>query len=81
MAFPTHTANFYGILWHNTLQVNAGRRLGLSAELRIGLIDRLEQLRNSKVLAYFSYKPLDDNILIPLYKQLKEIGHMENFGI
>ena len=53
----------------------------MSAELRIGLIDRLEQLRNSKVLAYFSYKPLDDNILIPLYKQLKEIGHMENYGI
>lgn len=47
----------------------------LDAEERIGCIERLEHLRDSKVIVYFSYSPLDDSIIIPLYKQLKEIGH------
>lgn len=47
----------------------------MNAEERIRCIKRLEQLRDSKVIVYFSYTPLDDTILLPLYKQLKEIGH------
>jgi hypothetical protein len=59
----------------------AGRGLGLKAEERVSLIERLEQLRNSKVLVYFSYTPLDDTILVPLYKQLKEIGHTKKIDL
>ncbi|WP_206811650.1 SDH family Clp fold serine proteinase [Paradesulfitobacterium ferrireducens] len=46
----------------------------MNAEDRFALLERLEQLRHSKVLVYFSYTPLDDRILVPLYQQLKEIG-------
>ena len=53
----------------------------MKAEERIGCIERLEQLRNSKVLVYFSYTPLDDTIIIPLYKQLKEIGHTRKIDL
>ena len=53
----------------------------MNAEERIGCIERLEQLRNSKVLVYFSYTPLDDTIIIPLYKQLKEIGHTRKIDL
>jgi len=53
----------------------------LSAEERVCLIERLEQLRDSKVLVYFSYTPLDDNILVPLYKQLMEIGHTKKIDL
>lgn len=47
----------------------------MDAENRFQYLDRLEQLRGSKVLVYFAYTPLDDSILVPLYKQLKVIGH------
>jgi len=53
----------------------------LKTEERVCLIERLEQLRDSKVLVYFSYTPLDDNILVPLYKQLKEIGHTKKIDL
>ncbi|ODA41975.1 ATP-dependent Clp protease proteolytic subunit [Desulfosporosinus sp. BG] len=53
----------------------------MNAEERIGFIERLEQLRNSKVLVYFSYTPLDDTIIIPLYKQLKEMGHTKKIDL
>ena len=53
----------------------------MEAEERVCLIERLEQLRDSKVLVYFSYTPLDDNILIPLYKQLKKIGHTQKIDL
>ena len=53
----------------------------MKAEERICLIERLEQLRDSKVLVYFSYTPLDDTILVPLYKQLKEIGHTKKIDL
>jgi len=58
-----------------------GRGLGLKAEERVNLIERLEQLRNSKVLVYFSYTPLDDTILVPLYKQLKDMGHTKKIDL
>lgn len=47
----------------------------MDAENRYQYLERLEQIRGSKVLVYFAYTPLDDNILVPLYKQLKAIGH------
>ena len=53
----------------------------MKTEERVCLIERLEQLRDSKVLVYFSYAPLDDNIIIPLYKQLKEIGHTKKIDL
>ena len=55
--------------------------LSLNADERVSLIERLEQLRNSKVLVYFSYTPLDDTILVPLYKQLKDIGHTRKIDL
>ena len=45
----------------------------MDAEERFVYLERLEKLRGSKVLVYFSYRPLDDSILVPLYKQLREI--------
>ena len=53
----------------------------MNAAERICLIERLEQLRDSKVLVYFSYTPLDDTILIPLYQQLMEIGHTRKIDL
>lgn len=55
--------------------------MSLEAEERISFIERLEQLRDSKVLVYFSYTPLDDTILVPLYNQLKEIGHTHRIDL
>jgi len=46
----------------------------VNKERRIVLLEKLEQIRNSKVIVYFSYTPLDDRILIPLYKELANIG-------
>ena len=46
----------------------------MDTEERLDYIERLEKMRDSKVLVYFSYTPLDDGILIPLYQQLKAIG-------
>ena len=68
--------------WHIMgCKVLTGRELGLKAEERVSLIERLEKLRNSKVLVYFSYTPLNDNILVPLYKELKEIGHTRKIDL
>ncbi|CAA7601757.1 Serine dehydrogenase proteinase [Acididesulfobacillus acetoxydans] len=53
----------------------------MDAEERIAYLERLGELRGSKVLVYFSYRPLDDTILVPLYKQLKEIGHTKRIDL
>jgi hypothetical protein len=53
----------------------------LKTETRVSLIERLEKLRDSKVIVYFSYTQIDDTILIPLYKQLKEIGHTKKIDL
>ncbi len=53
----------------------------MKANERMKLIKQLEQLRNSKVLVYFSHTSLDDTILIPLYKELKEIGHTKKIDL
>lgn len=48
---------------------------------RLHYLDSLERLRGSKVLVYFAYTPLDDSILVPLYEQLKAIGHTEKIDL
>jgi hypothetical protein len=48
---------------------------------RIKLLKELENMRGSKVLVYFSYTPLDDNILMPLYSQLVSIGKTEKIDL
>lgn len=53
----------------------------MKSEDRSRLIDRLEELRQSKVLVYFAYTPLDDSILVPLYKHLKEIGPTQKIDL
>ncbi len=53
----------------------------MNVEDRLLLINRLEELRNSRVLVYFAYTPLDDTILVPLYKQLKEIGYTPHLDL
>ncbi len=37
-------------------------------------MEKLEAIRQSKVIVYFSYTPLDDRILVPLYRELANIG-------
>lgn len=53
----------------------------MKAEERVNLIERLEQLRDSKVVVYFSYTSLDDTILVPLYKELKRIGYTKRIDL
>jgi len=48
---------------------------------RIYYLEKLEELRGSKVLVYFSYTPLDDSILVPLYEQLTQIGRTEKIDL
>ncbi len=37
------------------------------------LLEKLEAIRHSRVIVYFSYTPLDDRILVPLYRELSNI--------
>src|SRR5690554_2927110 len=53
----------------------------MDSEERLQNLERLEEMRGSKVLVYFSYTPLDDSILLPLYHQLKKIGKGEKIDL
>lgn len=53
----------------------------MDAEERFLHLEKLEKLRDSKVLVYFSYRPLDDSILVPLYQQLREIGRTKKIDL
>ncbi|MFZ3102422.1 MAG: peptidase [Desulfitobacteriaceae bacterium] len=53
----------------------------MDREDRFLLLEQLEKMRQSRVLVYFAYTPLDDSILVPLYKQLKEIGHTRKIDL
>lgn len=55
--------------------------MGSDSSKREKLLRELENLRGSKVLVYFSYTPLDDNILLPLYTQLVNIGKTEKIDL
>jgi hypothetical protein len=45
------------------------------------LLEKLEKMRNSKVIVYFSYTPLDDRILVPLYRELSHIGKTKKIDL
>lgn len=45
------------------------------------LLEKLETMRNSKVIVYFSYTPLDDRILVPLYQELVNIGKTKKIDL
>jgi len=45
------------------------------------LLERLEKIRGSKVIVYFSYTPLDDRILVPLYRELANIGKTDKIDL
>ncbi|MGI5901010.1 MAG: SDH family Clp fold serine proteinase [Desulfitobacteriia bacterium] len=53
----------------------------MEEDKRKELLRRLEEIRHSKVLVYFSYTPLDDRILVPLYRELENIGKTEKIDL
>lgn len=53
----------------------------MDEEKKILLLERLGKLRQSKVIVYFSYSPLDDRILVPLYRELESIGHTSKIDL
>ncbi|RJE46916.1 MULTISPECIES: peptidase [unclassified Dehalobacter] len=46
----------------------------MNDQRRKALLEEIEKIRHSKVIVYFSYTPLDDGILVPLYQELNKIG-------
>jgi len=48
---------------------------------RLSLLHSIEKTRNSRVISYISYLPMDDYVLIPLYKKLCSIGHTERIDL
>ena len=57
-----------------------GRKI-LDSNKREQLLKRLGELRQSKIIVYFSYIPLDDSILVPLYKELTCIGKTKKIDL
>lgn len=53
----------------------------ISNKKRLSLLRSIEKARNSRVIAYISYSPMDDYVLIPLYKQLCSIGYVERIDL
>jgi len=53
----------------------------LDEEKRKVLLEKLEATRQSKVIVYFSYTPLDDRILVPLYRELANIGKTKKIDL
>lgn len=55
--------------------------MAIDRNQRVRLLKELERLRGSRVLVYFSYTPLDDNILFPLYSQLVSVGKTKKIDL
>jgi len=53
----------------------------ISNKKRLSLLRSIEKARNSRVISYISYSPMDDYVLIPLYKQLCSIGKTEKIDL
>lgn len=53
----------------------------MDEQKRKDLLERLENIRGSKVIVYFSYTPLDDRILVPLYQELANIGKTKKIDL
>lgn len=45
------------------------------------LLEKLGAMRGSKVIVYFSYTPLDDRILVPLYRELANTGKTKKIDL
>ncbi|UWG99079.1 peptidase [Dehalobacter sp. DCM] len=45
------------------------------------LLESIETIRDSKLLVYFSYTPLDDSILVPLYQELNKVGKTQKIDL
>lgn len=48
---------------------------------RMSLLKSLESYRDSRIISYISYTPMDDYVLVPLYKQLCKIGKTERIDL
>lgn len=48
---------------------------------RLSLLKSIEKMRNSRLISYISYSPMDDYVLVPLYKQLCSIGKTERIDL
>lgn len=55
--------------------------LRITNKKRLSLLKSIEKMRNSRIITYISYSPMDDSILIPLYKQLCSIGKTERIDL
>ncbi len=53
----------------------------MDEKTRKELLEKLEAIRQSKVIVYFSYTPLDDRILVPLYRELSNIGKTKKIDL
>ena len=55
--------------------------LKISRSKRLSLLKSIENIRDSRVISYISYSPMDDHILVPLYKQLCKIGKVDKIDL
>lgn len=55
--------------------------LKMTNKKRLSLLKSIEKMRNSKLITYISYSPMDDYVLVPLYKQLYGIGKTERIDL
>ncbi len=55
--------------------------LKITNKKRISLLQSIERIRNSRIISYISYSPMDDYVLVPLYKQLCNIGKTEKIDL
>lgn len=53
----------------------------ISNKKRLSLLRSIEKSRDSRVISYISYSPMDDYVLIPLYKQLCSIGKTKRIDL
>jgi hypothetical protein len=57
------------------------RVLKLTSKKRLSLLKSIEKIRNSRIISYISYSPMDDYVLVPLYRQLCSIGKTERIDL
>jgi len=55
--------------------------LKITNKKRLSLLKSIEKMRNSRIISYISYSPIDDYVLVPLYKQLCSIGKTEKIDL
>lgn len=55
--------------------------LKITNKKRLSLLKSIEKMRDSRLISYISYSPIDDYVLVPLYKQLCSIGKTERIDL